>query len=438
MENRLFVLDTSVLIHDPESIRSFRNTSVAIPIYVIMELDDLKESKRMDVATSARIVSRRISDIMKIGSLHDPKGVLDPNTNSTFYVIGASREDGGFDGLLSGIGTRKTDLLILKTALRKKQEGFNVVVVTKDVNMRILADSEGLEAEDYDQDKVSPDAVPSGLVTIPFDSAAQCAYQNPLDPSVLGCEGVAFNEFVLCGDHLLRLHGDGLLHPVPKSFKNLAIQPRNLEQRMALDLLSDPEVKLVNLIGLAGTGKTLCALAVAINGLDFAYSKVILSKPVVPMGRELGFLPGTEEEKMAPWMLSYVDNMDQIFKPDNDVKGRRGTKEKTWEQLLHSKKLEIQPLHSIRGRSIGNAFIIADEIQNCTPHEVKTFVSRAAEGTKVVLCGDPSQIDDSYLDAFTNGLVHSAVNSKGSKIAGTVILRQGVRSELAEFAATRL
>lgn len=440
------MLDTSVLIHDPEALRNFRDTHIAIPIFVVMELDDLKTSPRHEVASAARTASRRIVALMEHGSLHDPKGVLDPTTNSTVYVIG---QDGlGSVSIKESASSRKMDLLILGSALSAQKDGRKVTLVSKDVNLRILADSEGIAAEDYNQDKVQESEIPTGFryMTLPDEQSPHTLYSTDNDSGTLppwswGGGEPAPNEFLLCGQpeapQVFRWRR-GKMTPVLKTFKATGISPRNLEQRMALDLLLDPTVQLVTLIGKAGTGKSFIALAAAIAQLDKSYDKIILSKPVVAMGRDLGYLPGTEADKMQPWMLSFYDNLDQLMSTDTDTAGRKGSKEKSWEQLFHSKKVEIQPLHSIRGRSIAKSFMLIDECQNMSPHEVKTVVSRAAVGTKVVLCGDPYQIDDAYLDAYTNGLVHAATSAIGNPIAGTVTLSEGVRSPLAELAATKL
>lgn len=443
----LYVLDTSVLIHDPNSLGNYRGSAIAIPIFVVMELDDLKLSARHEVASSARTASRKIVSLQQYGSLHDPGGVMDPQTGSTVYVVGNQEPWSG--ALKESASSRKMDHLILGSALtlQERFQHYEVVLVTKDVNLRILADCQGLKSEDYNQDRVQEDEIPTGVKVVPNISpeelTALYAPQDdtgPMQPYLVQGSPVQPNEFIVAeeGGQILRLRSNGKMRQVPRTFKDVRLTPRNNEQRMALDLLTDPTVNLVTLIGKAGTGKSILAIAAAIGQLDRTYDKVILSKPVVAMGKDLGYLPGTEAEKLQPWMLSFYDNLDQIMTTDNDVSGRKGVREKTWEQLFHSKKMEIQPLHSIRGRSIARALMIVDEAQNLSPHEVKTIVSRAATGTKVVLCGDPYQIDDAYLDQFTNGLVHVATSAKGSPIAGTITLTEGVRSPLAELAATKL
>lgn len=446
--NKLYIIDTSVLIHDPEALRNFDGADVALPIFVIMELDDLKASPRTEVASAARTASRRISALMELGSLHEGSGVINPVTGGRVSVVGG--KEFGLESLRTASGNRKMDLLILEaaTAASKRFAGKTVTLVTKDVNLRILADSLGLRAEDYKSDRVRPNDVPVGYRTVHVSSLEELAPlyerrgEDASAPLPFGLEGLNANEFVAFkepagGSQLFRYRGNSL-RPVQGHWKGMAIKPRNLEQRMALELLMDPNVTLVTLLGAAGTGKTLCALAAAVQQLDTHYDRIILSKAVVPMGRDLGYLPGSEAEKMHPWVLSYYDNLDQLFPQDNDVKGRKGSTEKNYEQLIHSGRIQIQPLHSVRGRSIARSLFIVDEVQNLSPHEIRTVVSRAATGTKMVLCGDPSQIDDAYLDAQTNGLVHVAEAAAGSAIAGTVTLQESVRSPLAELAATLL
>lgn len=452
----LYVLDTSVFIHDPGALRSFRDTAVAIPIFVVMELDDLKGSARHEVASAARTASRSISSLMEHGSLRNPEGVVDPGTGTRVYVVGSC---GGVPTLKEP-SSRKMDHLILDTSLsvQKRFQDLQVVLVTKDVNLRILADAEGLSAQDYNTDRVAPDEIPTGYRVVEVGSEEEFAplqealYENKnLETYRFGSQGfrtcdLVPNEFLVARvgpegpgtEQYLFRWKNGKFRHVQQGWRGLPIKARNLEQRMALDLLMDPDVHLVTLLGPAGTGKTLTALAAAVHQMDTDYERIILSKAVVPMGRDLGFLPGSEAEKMHPWVLSYYDNLDQIFKQDKDVKGRKGSPEKTYDQLIHSGKIEIQTLHSVRGRSIGAAYFIVDEVQNLSPHEIRTVVSRAATGTKMVLCGDPSQIDDAYLDALTNGLVHTATASRGSPIAGTVTLKESVRSPLAELAAKHL
>lgn len=444
----IFVLDTSVLIHDPECLRGFHDTSVVIPIFCIMELDDLKDNrKKFEVAACAREASRSISRLRELGSLNDPEGVFDPETGSTYYVA-ASEEGSGVQALKSTGSTRHMDLLILETAL-SVQERFsdkNTILITKDINLRILADAEGLVAEDYDRDKVLlTDLYKGSRVVTDFDAdllATAYYSDNRLTCEQLGLEDVKPNEFLLFKNesvmHLFRNTESNTLKIVPKVFKGVGIVPRNIEQRMALDLLLDPEIQLVTMIGKAGTGKTFLVLAAALAqmGPEAPYASILLSKPTLAMGHsDIGFLPGTLEEKMEPWMQSFFDNFDQLITTD-EKPGK--SNEKNWEYLLHMGLVKLQTIHTIRGRSIPNSLMFIDEAQNLTPHEIKTIITRAAEGTKVILSGDPFQCDSRFLDQHSNGLTYVTERMKDQHRFGTVFIADGVRSELSDLAATLL
>ncbi len=453
-KNTAYVLDTSVVVHDPLAFKAFRNTTVGIPIFVVMELDDLKTSKRHEVASSARIASRFISSLREYGSLNDPDGVYHPELNTTFRIIS---DEEGLDQLTTSTTRRSMDMLILASALSMKRNGRyeDVVLVSKDVNLRILGDFEGLTAEDYETDRVELSSVYTGVrYTEDFDrSLVNLAYvpDERLTPTLLGINDLRPNEFLILKDgrkeHVLRhREQDGALVAVPREFPRLVgVHPRNIEQRMALSLLLDPDVQLVTLIGKAGTGKTFLALVSALAQLSKGrrpgtYDRILLSKPVVAMGQDIGYLPGDFEAKMQPWMTSFFDNLDQIIPGDANAATSKGANRntKSWEYLFQSTQLEVQAIHTIRGRSIPNAFMLIDEAQNLTPHEVKTIITRAAEGTKVVLSGDPYQVDNHFLDQHSNGLVSVTERLKDSSITGSVFFTHGERSQLAELAATEL
>lgn len=421
-----------------------------------MELDDLKSSTKHDVASAARAASRKIAALMDLGNLHSPEGVKDPENGTTYYVLTPTSP---LDALKESAALRKQDILILGSALKAKEtfESLDVIMVSNDVNVRILGNALGLKVQGYEKNPTPvPEDLSSCCLTVEKspEDLADAYYGANKTPESVGVGGTCPNQFVRfvsegVEPQLFRVHGS-VLKPVPRIFKarGLGIEPRNEGQRMAMDLLLDPAVQLVNLIGFAGTGKTYCALAAALAQLDCgtttrksskrgAYSRIILAKPVVPMGRELGYLPGSEAEKIQPWMMSYFDNLDQLV-PSEDGEGRKGSREKNWEQYLHVGLIQIQTLHSIRGRSLAGAFLICDEVQNLSQHEVKTLVSRAGEETKIVLCGDPSQIDEPSLDSLSNGLIHASVRLRGNPIVGSVTLTEGVRSPLSELAAISL
>lgn len=449
-----YVLDTSVLVHDPQAVKAFRHTTVAIPIFVVMELDELKSSKRIQVSSSARAASRFISSLREYGNLSSPEGVYHPETKTTYKIIS---DELGLGQLTKSTNRRSMDFLILSSALALKTTGKfeRIVLVSKDVNLRILADYEGLIAEDYDRDRVELSDMFAGVrTTTEFDPATlKLAYVpgERVRPNMLGLSNLCPHEFVLFRErekeHVFRYHaGEDALMPVPREFPLLeGIGPRNVEQRMALTLLLDPKVQLVTLVGKAGTGKTFLALVSALAQLQRgrrhgAYDRILLSKPVVAMGPDIGYLPGDFETKMEPWMTSFFDNLDQLIPTDPEAATSKGatSRSKSWEYLFESGQLEVQAIHTIRGRSIPSAFMLIDEAQNLTPHEVKTVITRAAEGTKVVLSGDPYQVDNHFLDQHSNGLVHVTERLKGSPITGTVFFTQGERSQLAELAASNL
>ena len=459
---KIFVLDTSVLIHDPMALDTFENSKVAIPIFVVMELDELKERRnKFHVAAAARTASRSIISLMEHGSLHDPDGIHLQSNNTTYYII-SSKQGDGLDSLQESNNNRKMDLLILSSALtlQCRFPDHRVVLISRDVNLRILANAEGLIAEDYRKDHVSLDELYKGWRCV-SDGTYDVALINLAylpNPKTLVTEDLipiedteaAPNEFFIFEEKSpkkvkrhLTVNKKNNLHIVPKKFPNLFISPKNIEQRMALSLLLDPSVSLVTLIGKAGTGKTYLALASALAQLSSGhYEKILLTKPNIAMGNDIGYLPGSESEKMKPWMQSFFDNLDQLFPASsNDNRGIFGDNqhvEKGWEQLFYSGKIEIQPVYSVRGRSISKAFVIIDEAQNLTPHETKTLITRAAEGTKVILCGDPYQVDRNFMDHQSTGLTYVTKRMRGAEEFGTVYCSIGVRSVLAELAATRL
>lgn len=453
-ERTILVLDTSVLVHDPLCLQTFRDVDIVIPIFVVMELDDLKTSKRVQVAAAARTVSRFISDLMEFGELHSPEGVVYPETGTNFKIT-ANKGGHGLSALQETEGARKMDILILSAALAlKASTDRRVKLLSKDVNLRILAAVEGIEVEDYNKDRVQPTHMYPGYRRVEVPQAVvQKAYlpDSTLTPEDIELDDIRPHEFVICEDgdkdRPLRFHQpSNTLRPVPKDFMRTAgVTPRNIEQRMALDLLMDPEVQLVSLVGKAGTGKTFLALAAAMAQLTYGtgaggYDRIVLSKPVIPLGADIGFLPGDFEAKMQPWMMSFFDNLDQLIPTDSNAGVAKGAskQEKAWEQLFQTGQLEVQALHTIRGRSISHAFMLIDEAQNLTPHEIKTVITRAANGTKVILAGDPFQVDNHFLDSASNGLVFVTEKLKNSPMTGAVYFTKGERSELAELAASLL
>lgn len=433
---KLYVIDTSVLIHDPECIYKFKGNDVAIPIFVIVELDDLKERKKGHVAFASRVASRTIQSIKgDDGDLQT--GVYLTEEDITVKVIGTTGGV-GIQALQENNNPRKMDLWIMQSALEMKEHYDKVILVSKDLNLRLLSQGEGLDAEDYENDKISLKTVHTGFRHIGESPIFPSIYNPELDiPTHEFIEEPKPNEFYLGtheGKKFVIQNVDGHLRPVLKNFQG-TIRPKNIEQRMAMALLMSEDIKLVSLIGKAGTGKTIIALASAITQLHNPYEQIVLSKPIVDMGNSLGFLPGDKDEKMAPWIASYFDNLDKIIPSKTTINKKT---EPNWQYLFDTQSLVIQPLNSIRGRSIDNAFMIIDEAQNLTPHEIKTIITRAGEGTKVVIMGDPYQVDNPFLDQNSNGLTYVTEKMKSSKIFGSVLFSKGVRSTLAEEAANLL
>ncbi|PSB06116.1 phosphate starvation-inducible protein PhoH, partial [Pleurocapsa sp. CCALA 161] len=322
-----------------------------------------------------------------------------------------------------------------------------VVVVSKDTNLRIKADALGLHAEDYETDKVDVDELYTGTMEV-LVSSEQIAEFFQAGSVTLEREFLP-NQDITLVDSLNPSH-TALGMVEGKSSKIIPlialpklgvsrIQPRNREQRFALNLLLQDSIKLVTLVGKAGTGKTLLAIAAGLQKVadEKLYNRLLISRPVVPMGKDLGYLPGDINEKLTPWMQPLYDNFDLIFRTQ-DVTDKPGHWRRGHEELIEMGILQIEPLTYIRGRTIPQQFLIIDEAQNLTPHEVKTIITRAGEGTKIVLTGDPDQIDNPYVDAASNGLTYVVERFKHEPIAGHITLFKGERSSLAERAAALL
>lgn len=433
-----FILDTNVLLHDPTALFAFEENTVVIPIYVIEEIDRFKRDLN-ELGRSAREVSRSLDDLRKDGPL--ARGVELEN-GGKLYVAFTGRQ------LPAEIAQAEhaVDNRILAVALDVKEKNPEApcILVTKDVNLRIRADALGLEAEDYDHDRVEITELYTGVVEfeVSGDEIDQFYSQGHLPlPDLYHFP----NEFVHLKNHSnpshsalgkVNLEGERIM-PITRLKDGVwGVRPRNKEQSFAVDLLMDDSIKLVTLVGKAGTGKTLLAIAAGMHKAteEGIYQRVLVSRPIFPLGRDLGYLPGTVEEKLSPWMQPIFDNVEFLMGLSNDEK--KGGR--SYRELIDLGILQIEPLTYIRGRSIPAQFMVVDEAQNLTPHEVKTIVSRAGEGTKIVLTGDPYQIDNPYMDATNNGLVHVVNRFRPERIAGHVTMFKGERSELAELAANLL
>ena len=438
-QKKVFVLDTNVLLHDPNSIFHFQEHDVVVPIVVIEEVDHFKKDQT-EVGRNARTVSRLLDRLRDKGSLSE--GIkLDGGGNLKVDVAIHNLDIG-----LPSLDKHHADNQILACAkglLKERKE--KVVLVSKDSNLRIKADAMGLQAEDYTTDMVEMEELYSGHKTWEVEAAAlDRLYEGGLEPDP--ALRLQPNQFVTLVDKasashtaLARMHGsEGLLRPLRRyEAPPWGIKPRNREQQFALELLLDESIQVVTLLGKAGTGKTLLAIAAGLQQVvdDERYHKLLVSRPVMPMGRDLGYLPGDVDEKLRPYMQPIYDNLEFIVAANMELR-RRTTM--TAGQLEEAGYLSVEPLTYIRGRSIPQQYLIVDEAQNLTPHEVKTILTRAGEGTKVVLTGDPHQIDNPYVDASTNGLSFLAEHFKHLDIAGHITLTKGERSRLAELASNLL
>lgn len=434
-----YVLDTNVLLHDPQAIFRFEDNTVIVPLTVIEEIDRFKK-EQSETGRNARQISRMIDGFRKEADLVD--GV--PLEEGGIFRVAIYRED-AMRLLPPELRGDKADNQILAVAKELEDVGDQpVVFVTKDINLRIKADAIGLNAEDYESDKVSIDDLYTGTAeSVVTGEQIDLFYEQgflEMEGEFKANQGItlvdegnpshsAIGRFCSAKQQLvplLRFAKEGVW----------GIHPRNREQQFAFDLLLNDDIQLISLLGKAGTGKTLLAIAAGLlkTADESVYSRLLVSRPVFPMGRDLGFLPGDVEEKLAPWMQPIFDNVELLLTSvDEGGKRKRGHRE-----LIDLGLLEIEPLTYIRGRSIPRQYLIVDEAQNLTPHEIKTIITRAGEGTKIVLTGDPYQIDNPYIDSSSNGLTYAVERLKGQDLAGHVTLSKGERSPLAELAANLL
>lgn len=438
---KIFVLDTNVLLHDPQALYKFEDNNIIVPITVIEEIDRFKKDMN-ETGRNARQISRLLDTLRKEQSLS--QGV-DLGNGGTLRV--EIYEEKVMKRLPPELRVDRGDNRILAVAmdLHEKDPATPVILVTKDTNLRIKADALGLVAEDYESDKVDIEELYSGCVeqTATSEQVDRFHGQGWLE---LEKNGYLPNQFITLKDAANDSHSaigrysadEGKLLPIKKTGREgvWSIQPRNREQSFALDALMDDSIKLVTLVGKAGTGKTLLAIAAGLHKTaeEGVFNRLLVSRPVFPMGRDLGFLPGDIEEKLAPWMQPIFDNVELLLS-GHEAEKRHS---KGYKELMAMGILDIEPLTYIRGRSIPNQYMIVDEAQNLTPHEIKTIVTRAGEGTKIVLTGDPYQIDNPYVDASSNGLTYVVERFKHEAIAAHVTLSKGERSHLAELAANLL
>jgi PhoH-like ATPase len=434
-----FVLDTNVLLHDSNALFKFDDNDVCVPIYVIEEIDGFKKQLN-ELGRNARAVSRTIDEYRCNGNLKD--GVPMPTGGRLRVPFAENRLSKEFS-----VG-HEMDSAILAVAIEliEKEPDRKTIFVTMDVNLRIRANALGVQAESYEAaGKVQVDELYQGFSEATVEPSvierlgSQGSVEPPADLSpnanqYLMLRNAARERETMLGRYDAR---EGVLRPLA-GFRDgvFGVRPRNREQYFALDALLVPEVQLVTLAGKAGTGKTLLACAAGLEQVmeRDAYTKLLISRPIFPLGRDIGFLPGDVEEKLNPWMQPIWDNLELLMGlTQRDRKNGRGAHE-----LEMLGVLQVEPLTYIRGRSIPQQFMIVDEAQNLTPHEVKTILTRVGEGTKIIFTGDIYQIDNPYVDAVSNGLSYLAEAFKGQPIHAHVSLVKGERSELAELASNLL
>ncbi|MFC3869522.1 PhoH family protein [Cytobacillus kochii] len=438
--SKIYVLDTNVLLQDPNSIYSFEDNEVVIPAVVLEEVDSKK--RYMDeIGRNARQVSRMIDSMRQSGKLHEQ--ILLENGGSLRIELNHR----SFHQLQEIFVEKTNDNRILAVAKNlsleeeTKEGGRPVILVSKDALVRVKADAIGLLSEDFLSDRViENEHIYTGFleVYLHLDMVNEFYSQGELSLNKVGNHSFYPNQFVILKDALgSSASALGIVDQTKGKLKKLifdydhiwGIKPRNVQQTMALELLLRRDLPLVTLIGKAGTGKTLLALAAGLMQTEDLgdFKKLLVARPIVPVGKDLGFLPGEKEEKLRPWMQPIHDNLEYLF----NVK-KPGELDAI---LAGMGSIEVEALSYIRGRSIPDQFIIIDEAQNLTKHEVKTILTRVGEGSKIVLMGDPEQIDHPYLDAYNNGLTYVVEKFKDQKIAGHSKLIKGERSGLAQLAA---
>lgn len=430
MSRKTFIVDTNVLLYDMTSIHSFPGNDVVIPLIVLDELDRFKDKPGL-LGESARYVNRFLDETRQQGSLAE--GVYLEDIDQKIKV-----EFNTVDLLPSDLNHSAGDNKILGVALALSKAGQDVTVITKDINFRVKCDVLKIPSEDYYKDHInnrdnSKDLY-SGTFTLTVDKEKIDNFfiDGSIDLESLSSDvELNQNQFVVMkaasskSSALARVCGDRLVAIDPKINELVKVNPRNKEQKFALDLLTNDDVQLVTITGIAGSGKTFLTLMSALSGIySEKYNRIVITRSMQPVGKEIGFLPGTLDEKMSPWMSPIVDNFRCNFK---DIT--------YFEMMCQKRQIEVAPLTYMRGRTFNDAFIIVDEAQNATIHELKTIITRVGENSKVVLLGDVEQIDTPYIDKLSNGLSIVTEKFKESEITGHIRLEKGERSPLATLAS---
>ncbi len=431
---KTYILDTNVLLHDPESLFSFEDNAIVLPLSVIEELDRIKR-RSDEVGRNAREVSRRLDELRISGRLSEGVGLA--NGGSVRIEINGSQPD----NQPYGIDLNTTDNRILALAYALMNHGQTpVILVTKDLNLRIKADVLGLAAEDFYSDKVDYHKLYSGVTELylSVEEIDRFYREGYLDYPGGDLQPHQFCILKLAessSKSALGRYFHHRLHKLTHDGKAIyGIKALNKEQKFALDLLLDETIQVVTLVGKAGTGKTIMALAAGLEKVlegGGRYNRILITRPIVPLGNDLGYLPGDKEDKIRPWMQPIYDNLEYLCNEHIQPNG-------CIDYLIANGKIELEALTYIRGRSIPKQFIICDESQNLSPHVIKTILTRVGRGSKIIFTGDPEQIDHPYLDASSNGLSYLVEKIKAEEISGHITLIKGERSGIAELGARLL
>ena len=436
MSKKSFVIDASVLLHDPESMNHYPNESIVLPSVVIEELDQ-KKLLNNEVGKNARYVMRLMDQLSKKGNLS--QGIKLENGSHIRIILDEEHKKKKGSG--SNFTADRNRHRLLAIAFQLQEEGEKIVLVSKDPVTKILAETAGIETQNYKTVREHYDTIHKGLKFI--DLTKIKIDQFYLDGSMPLPEGEHCpNEYLV----LKSAENSSAIGRVDVKSKTLVplikaahdiwgIKPRNVEQKCAMDLLMRDDVKLVVFTGGAGTGKTLLALAAGLKKVfdEGVYSRIMIARSIIPVGRDIGFLPGTKEEKLRAWLAPFFDNLEYICQASGSD---NAMETKKW--VLESEKFQVEAITYMRGRSFTNTYVIIDEAQNLTPHEIKTIISRVGDNTKIIVLGDPSQIDNPYLDADSNGLVYLIGRMKKHDIFGSIFFQSTERSKLAAIAAAVL
>jgi PhoH-like ATPase len=434
-----YILDTNVLLHDPNSLLNFEENQVLVPIEVIEEIDRFKREST-ELGQNARSVSRMLDGLRMEGRLSEGVGLPNGGSLRIIFQKNGESKNGHIIFSKDSVDNR---ILSLAIGIKKTQPKSQTVLVSKDINLRIKADALGLLAEDYENDRVYLKDLYTGMVELTVSSEKMAFFRANGELELNGGKSYFPNEYCTLFEEtnpkrtaLTKVDATGTkLIPIIDSREGVwGIKPRNREQHFGFDALLDDRIKLVTLMGKAGTGKTLLAMAAGLKRtvMDREFRRLVVARPTISMGKELGFLPGSLEEKLAPWMQPIHDALEMLGDLNMGHEHRRSG------DLMRSGSIVVEALSYIRGRSIANQFMIIDEAQNLTPLETKTIITRVGHGTKIVFTGDPYQIDNPYVDSSSNGFNYIVSRFRSEAVAAHIEFQKGERSELAELAANIL